>query len=107
MIKKINDYCEQMGSKLPLIFVDNTSHTINIRSSYYICNELSFNLDFESTFKITIEVTDFIQTILTISALNVFQIEGKYPRVLVQISDLYTFLKRSVLILYENSFMKL
>jgi hypothetical protein len=101
---KINNYCEQMGSKFPLIFVDNESNKIRIRSSYHICNTLFSNLDFNESLKIIIEITDFIQTILTISSLNVFLIEGKYPKVVVQISYLYTFLKKSVLILYENSF---
>jgi hypothetical protein len=81
---KINDYCEQMGNKLPLIFVNSTSHTINLPSSYHICDDISSTLYFEGTVKITIEVTNFIQTILTNSALNVFQIAGKYPKVLLK-----------------------
>jgi hypothetical protein len=100
-----------MGKQLPLIFDDPISQSIYFKSSMFINpeNELFEDAVYEGSFKINVDVTDFIQTILTYSGLNVLQIQSKckckckYPRILVQISDLYTFLKRSVLVLYENT----
>jgi hypothetical protein len=38
-------------------------------------------------FDIREDVTEFIQQVLTISALNVLEIENQHPQVIVQISD--------------------
>jgi hypothetical protein len=48
------------------------------------------------------DVTEFIQSVLTISALNVLGIKNQHPKILIQISDVYTNLQHPVLILYER-----